>query len=176
MQISIRQENQKDHQEIFDLIEKAFLNENISDHKEQFLVEKLRKSTAFVPELSLVAIDNDKIVGHILLSKIQIVNDKRSFESLALAPVSVLPDFQNKGIGSRLILKAHEIAKDLGYQSVVVLGHSNFYPKFDYELTSKYHIKIPFDAPESSCMVKALVKGGLVDVSGTVNYAKEFYE
>ncbi|WP_317207777.1 MULTISPECIES: GNAT family N-acetyltransferase [unclassified Chryseobacterium] len=112
--ITIRQEEEKDHKEVFELTEGAFREMEHSDHQEQFLVEKLRKSDAFIPELSLVAEDeNGSIAGHILFTKIKIVNDKESFESLALAPVSVKPEFQNQGIGGLPIREGHRIARAL---------------------------------------------------------------
>src|SRR3546814_4458689 len=112
---------------VFYVIEKAFENEGHSDHREQFLVERLRKSTAFVPELALVAELDGAVVGYILFTKIQIVNAHKRTTSLALAPVAVLPAHQGKGIGGQLINSAHEKAKDLGFGSVVLLGHENYY-------------------------------------------------
>ena len=176
MKITIRQEHPSDYKTVFDLIEEAFKNEQLSDQKEQILVEKLRKSSEFIPELSLVAVFNDEIIGHILLTKIKILNNNRSFDSLALAPVSVKPNFQKKGVGGKLIIESHRIAKILGHHSIVLLGHENYYPKFGYELASKYNIKIPFDAPDENCMVIELTENGLQGVSGTVQYSKAFYE
>ena len=176
MKINIRQENTSDYKTVFKVIEGAFKNEPLSDLKEQILVDKLRKSSAFIPELSLVAEFNDEIVGHILLTKIKIINNNRSLDSLALAPVSVKPEFQNRGFGGKLILESHKIARELGFQSIVLLGHENYYPKFGYELASKYNIKIPFDAPDENCMIIELTENGLKGVSGTVQYSREFYE
>ncbi len=173
--IQIRQENPSDHLEVFKVVEAAFKNLAISDQTEQFLVERLRKSESFIPELSLVAEKEGEIVGHILLTKIKIVNPKESFDSLALAPVSVKPSFQNQGIGGQLIRASHQVAKELGYQSIVLLGHENYYPRFGYEWTSKYGIELPFDAPEQNCMVVELVKDGLKGVSGMVEYDKAFF-
>lgn len=176
MQILIRKESKTDYNEVFNLIEKAFENEPQSDHREQFLVARLRGSKAFIPELSLVAVYNQKIVGHILLTKIKIENNVAIFDSLALAPVSIIPVYQNKGIGSDLIIKAHSIAKELGFTSIVLIGHENYYPKFGYELCSKYNITLPFQAPDNNCMVISLSKNALKNLSGKVKYAKEFYE
>ncbi|RKR08673.1 putative N-acetyltransferase YhbS [Flavobacterium sp. 90] len=176
MEIKLRRENEKDHKSVFQLIEKAFENEEYSDHKEQFLVERLRKSDAFIPELSIVAEVGNEIVGHILLTKLEIKNDTTSFESLALAPVSVLPEFQGKGIGSKLILYSHKIAKELGYKSIILLGHQDYYPRFGYELTNKYGIEMPFDVPAENCMVIALTENGLSGVNGKVVYATAFFE
>jgi len=96
MKISIRQETVADYPIVFNLVEKAFRKEILSDKKEQFLVERLRKSDGFIPELSLVAEVNREVVGYILLSKISIETDIESITSLALAPVAVFPSFQKK--------------------------------------------------------------------------------
>lgn len=171
----IRQEEENDHESVFQLIEEAFRNMEHSDHQEQFLVKKLRVSDAFIPELSLVMEDDDgEIAGHILFTKIRIENASESFESLALAPVSVKPDFQNQGIGSQLILHGHHIARELGYQSVILLGHEKYYPKFGYEKTSNFGISFPFEIPEENGMAIELVKDGLKNVKGVVKYPKEF--
>ncbi|WP_343588462.1 N-acetyltransferase [Flavobacterium sp.] len=176
MEIKLRQENKNDFESVFQLIEKAFEKEEYSDHKEQFLVERLRNSEAFIPELSIVAEIDNKIVGHILFTKLQIKNESETFPSLALAPVSVLPEFQGKGIGSELILHGHEIAKSLGYKSVILLGHQDYYPRFGYELCEKYNIKMPFDVPAENCMVIALTEDALKGISGEVVYPKAFFE
>ncbi|MGH1518375.1 GNAT family N-acetyltransferase [Chryseobacterium sp. JK1] len=173
--MTIRQEEKKDYQQVFELTEEAFRDTEQSDHQEHFLVEKLRKSEAFIPELSLVAEDeNGKIVGHILFTKIQIVNDSESFESLALAPVSVKPEFQNQGLGGQLIREGHRIAKELGYQSVILIGYEKYYPRFGYEKTSNFGISFPFEIPEENGMAIELIKDGLKDKKGVVKYPKEF--
>ncbi|MDQ1855176.1 GNAT family N-acetyltransferase [Chryseobacterium sp. WLY505] len=173
--ITIRQEEKKDHQQVFQLTEEAFREMEHSDHQEQFLVEKLRKSEAFIPELSLVAEDEKgTIAGHILFTKIKIVNEEKSFDSLALAPVSVKPEFQNQGIGAKLILEGHHIAKELGYKSVILIGHEKYYPRFGYKKTSNFGISFPFDIPEENGMAIELIKDGLQDKKGVVKYPQEF--
>ena len=174
--MTIRQETPKDYKDVFYLIEKAFRTEQYSDHKEQFLVERLRKSDAFIPELSLVAEVDGKIVGHILLTKLKIKNAADSFDSLALAPVTVLPEFQGIGIGGKLIAESHKRAKGLGHQSIVLLGHESYYPKFGYQRADKFEIELPFKVPKENCMVIELVENGLNGVSGMVEYPKEFNE
>lgn len=176
MQIHIRQELSKDHKEVFSLIEKAFKNEELSDHQEQFLVERLRKSRAFVPGLSLVAEQDDTIVGHILLTRVYIKNDENNHESLALAPVSVLPEYQKRGIGGMLINAAHQKAKELDFGSIVLLGHDKYYPRFGYKPSADYGITFPFDAPSENCMAIELVPNALKGASGMVEYPKEFFQ
>ncbi|MGG7161388.1 GNAT family N-acetyltransferase [Clostridium baratii] len=172
MSIIIREENNKDFNEVYEVIRLAFMNAEHTDHNEYNLVNKLRGSEAFVKGLSLVAEDNGKIVGHILLTKIKIGNS----ESLALAPLAVLPNYQKSGIGSKLIIESHKRAKELGYRSVIVLGHPDYYHRFGYEPASRWGIKAPFEVPDESFMAIELIENGLKDVSGTVNYAKEFFE
>jgi predicted N-acetyltransferase YhbS len=104
MNAFIRQEVTDDFRSVFNLIQRAFKTEKLSDHKEQFLVEHLRKLSSFIPELSIIAEHENKIVGYILLTKIKIRNEQAEFDSLVLAPVSVLLEFQGKGIGGKLII------------------------------------------------------------------------
>ena len=141
MSLIIRQEQTEDHLAVERIIEEAFANEAFSDQSEHHLVARLRTSEAFVPELSLVAELEGKIVGHILFTKITIGTS----DSLALAPVSVKPKFQGQGIGSQLITHGHEVAKKLGFGSAVLLGHAGYYPRFGYEKASDFNIHIPFD-------------------------------
>lgn len=176
MELTIRKENSEDFKTVFNLIKKAFEKEQMSDHMEQFLVERLRKSSAFVPELSLVAETENKIVGHILLTKLKIKNGQNEFNSLALAPVSVLPEYQQNGIGGALIQEAHKKAKELGFHSVILLGHEKYYPKFGYKQADQFGIELPFDVPKENCMAIELIENGLKNVNGTVEYPKEFNE
>lgn len=169
--IILRQETKDDLKEVFELNHIAFGQEN-----EAKLVEALRKSqTAFIPELSIVATDNNKIVGHILFTKIGIKDEEGKLnESLGLAPMAVRPEFQKSGIGGQLIRKGFEVAKELGFKSVIVLGHEHYYPKFGFQPADKWKIKAPFEVPANVFMAIELTPDGLKDVSGTVVYPKEF--
>lgn len=175
MNIQIRQEEPADYPAVFEIIEEAFRKLEISNHQEQFFVERLRKSDAFIPELSLVALIENKIVGHIVLSKINIRNNEKEFQTLILAPVSVLPDYQNQGIGSQLIVEAHKKATELGFKSVILVGHEEYYPRFGYKKATGFGIKQPFDVPEENNLVVELVENGLNNVSGIVEYPKYFF-
>ena len=93
---------------------------------------------------------------------------------MALAPVAVLPSYQGKGIGGHLIQTAHRKAKELEFGSVVLLGHEKYYPKFGYQMTKEYGIKLPFEVPDENCMLIELTENALKDVKGIVEYPKEF--
>lgn len=176
MEINLRQETSEDYEQVFNTVKEAFKTEPFSDFTEQYLVDRLRKSDAFIPELSIIAEQNKEIIGHVLITKINIINKSKSFKSLALAPVSVKPAYQNKGVGGQLILTAHAKAIELGYKSIVILGHEDYYPRFGYERASKFDIKLPFEAPDENCMAIELVENGLEGVRGLVEYPKEFNE
>jgi predicted N-acetyltransferase YhbS len=114
-------------------------------------------------------------VGHIMLTKMTIRKDENGYPTLGLAPVSVLPAYQCQGIGSSLIREAHRIAKEMGYESVVLIGHPTYYPRFGYRVAGNYGISFPFEAPAECCMVAELVEGALEGISGLVEHPKEFY-
>lgn len=170
-QITIRREVQGDFREVFELNHIAFGQDN-----EAKLVDALRiNQTAFVPELSIVATNNNKVVGHILFTKISIKDNIGNLnESLGLAPLAVRPEFQKSGIGGQLIRKGFEVAKELGFKSVIVLGHEHYYPKFGFQPADKWKIKSPFDVPSNVFMAIELVTDGLKNISGIVVYPKEF--
>lgn len=176
MNIFIREEQKQDYKTVEHVIKEAFANVSISDQTEHELVSNIRNSDAYIRELSLVAIDKDtgQIVGHILYSKIAIINEEHSIESLALAPVSVTLTYQNKGVGKLLIEESLRIASKLGYESVIVLGHPNYYPKFGFQKASRWGIKAPFQVPDEVFMALELKKDSLKNVSGVVKYSKAF--
>ena len=86
----IRKEELKDKEEIYNLVKEAFKNAEHSDGQEHNLVNKLRNSESFIPELSLVAEDNEKIAAHIMYTKVHIVNGEEKYESLALVQLKEL--------------------------------------------------------------------------------------
>lgn len=176
MNINIRQEKENDYKLSESVVERAFENAEHTDHREHFLVAKLRKSDVFVPELSRVAELDGEIVGHIMLTKLLIENEGNKYNSLALAPVSVLPEYMNKGIGSRLIKESLKIAKEMGFKSVIVLGHDKYYPRFGFKPASRWGIKAPFDVPDEAFMALELEARALDGIAGTVIYSKEFLE
>lgn len=177
MNIIIKQEQVKDYKITEKVVKCAFANAEHSDKDEHNLVRRIRNSNVFIPELSLVAInDNNEQVGYILLSKIKIKNEDQVVESLALAPVSVLPEYQNQGVGKLLISKALKKAKELRFHSVVVLGHPEYYPKFGFKKASTWGIKAPFEVPDEAFMAIELGENTLDKVSGVVEYPSVFFE
>lgn len=172
MKFEIRKEKSSDLKEIFETNKVAFGSES-----EAKLVDLLRSNKTFIPQLSLVAVLNKKIIGHILFTKIKIVNyNQKEFESLALAPMAVKPEHQKMGVGSRLIKSGLREAAKLKFKSVVVLGHENYYPKFGFTPAEKWNIRAPFEVPSQNFFALELIPDGLKNVSGIVVYPEAFYQ
>jgi predicted N-acetyltransferase YhbS len=169
--LTLRKEMPDDYPAVFQLNHRAFKQDG-----EAKLVQALRNNPeVFVPELSIVALFDGELVGHILFTKIEIKNEQDiSAESLALAPMAVRPDHQKMGIGGQLIRLGLRTAADLGFRSVIVLGHEHYYPRFGFEPAEKWKIKAPFEVPSSAFMAIELVPDGLRNCSGTVVYPQEF--
>ena len=170
MNIHIRPETVADHSQVYQLLSLAFGQDNESQ-----LVELLRHDDCFIPGLSLVALHDQQIIGHILFTQIKIVDDSGAeTPSLALAPMAVLPAHQKSGIGGRLIRVGFEAAKQLGHQSVIVLGHKDYYPRFGFVPAEKWGISTHYQVPSEYFMAIELVPGALAAARGVVEYPKPF--
>ena len=165
----IRQEHNEEFHSIYALVKAAFESAEHADGNEPDLVNALRKSDSYIPELSLVAEIDGKIVGHIMFTKLKIGNQVQ----LALAPLSVLPDYQKQGIGTALIQEGHTRARALGYEYSVVLGSEKYYPRTGYLPAKNYGIFAPFNVPDENFMACKLSENAPA-VCGIVQYAKEF--
>jgi putative acetyltransferase len=170
MKIKIRKEKPEDYSGIFTVNKIAFEQDN-----ESRLVDSLRQSEYYIPGLSLVAEYEEKILGHILFTKLKIFDKSGTVHnSISLAPMAVLPSYQNLGIGTELVKSGLEKAAKLGFESVIVLGHDKYYPRFGFKPANKWEITCPFEVPDEVFMALELVPGGLKNISGEVQYPKEF--
>ena len=146
----IRAEQPSDYQGIAETILQAFSQEN-----EVRLVQEIRKGDRYIPNLSLVTEVDGVIIGHILFSYIDLVNDV-TYKVLGLAPLAVRSQFQNQGIGSALVWEGLTRANAMGESMVIVLGHSQFYNRFGFKPSVSYDIESPFPVPPDFFMVKPL--------------------
>jgi putative acetyltransferase len=169
--MQIRAERPEDRQAVFRVNHLAFAQEN-----EARLVDALRASSAFIPELSLVALDGAEVVGHILFTRITVREGNRAHDALALAPMAVLPPFQKQGIGSALVRRGLEDARALGHRLVIVVGHPDYYPGFGFVPAQPLGIVAPFDVPSEAFLALELQPGALRGVRGLVEYPPEFAE
>jgi putative acetyltransferase len=127
--IIIRSETAADVSAITEVTVEAFKTLEISDHTEQFVIEALRDAKALT--LSLVAEVDGRVVGHIAFSPVTISDGTRHW--YGLGPVSVLPEYQRRGIGKALIQEGLSRLKDLGAKGCCLVGHPQYYRKFGFE-------------------------------------------
>jgi putative acetyltransferase len=140
----VRPETPADFGEIAAVVEAAFGKTN-----EVAIIQAIRDSDGYVPELSLVAEDEERVVGHTMLSRVGLEGSNRRL--LQLAPMAVVPDRQNEGVGFALGEMALEKADRQGEPLVLVLGHPQYYPRFGFRPASQLglyppHPKIPDEA------------------------------
>lgn len=138
------------------------------------LVDLLRTRGKVI--LSLVATQNERIVGHILFSPVMIESEGGLFTAVGLAPMAVLPELQKQGIGSQLVKHGLEQCRQTGHECVVVLGHAEYYPRFGFVPASRYGLKCEYDVPDEVFMALELREGALKDRTGIAKYQPEFNE
>lgn len=132
----VRAERRDDRTAISAVTEAAF-----GKPLEARMIDAIRASPGFVPELSLVAEDDGQLVGHVLLSYVELEGASRRL--LELGPISVLPARQRTGIGSRLVREALRAADARGEPLVLVPGHPTYYPRFGFRPASEMGITPP---------------------------------
>ena len=137
------------------------------------LVGDLRKSAGFIPDLSLVAELNGRIVGHVVLSKVQLKSGDKKKDILALGPMSVVPSQSHRGIGSELIDAAVARAKPLCYAAIVVAGHPEYYQRFGFKPAADWSVSCNLAIPDDALLAMELVDGALAG-GGEVEYPDIF--
>lgn len=167
--MKIRVEEHEDIAAIRNVNEQAF-----GQLAEADLVDALRRNGKAA--LSLVAEEDDHIVGHILFSPVTLETDAGELIGVGLAPVAVLPEFQNRGVGSALVERGLEICREAGHRFAVVLGHPNYYPRFGFIPASRFGIKREYETPDENFMAMELRGGALRNQAGMARYQPEFNE
>jgi putative acetyltransferase len=165
--IVVRTERTEDRESVRRVNELAFEQPNEAD-----LVDALRANAR--PFISLVAVVDEQVVGHIFFSPVSIESENGVFTAMGLAPMAVLPEYQNQGIGSQLVREGLKECHRLGHDIVVVLGHANYYPRFGFTPASLKGLRSEYDVPDEVFMVTELVAGALEGRRGLVKYHPEF--
>ena len=164
----IRQEKPEDIDDIHALNELAF-----GQPQEANIIDKLRINCDNL--LSLVVIENEKVVGHILFSPVEIEGQHGIIRGMGLAPMAVLSEMQHKGIGTQLVKSGIENLREMQCPFIIVLGHPEYYPRFGFERASLYGIKCQWEGiPDDAFMILWLDKSKINRVSGLAKYRDEF--
>lgn len=167
----IRQEKVDEFPQIYDLVKLAFQTAKVSDGKEQDFVNQLRSNGNYIPELALLAEENGKLIGHIMLTRTYIFNGVNHFETLLLAPISVVVECRNKCVGASLIRESFRLAKEMGYGSVVLVGDPAYYHRFGFRPALTFGIKNINNIPDEYVMACELSPDALHEISGTIDFS-----
>ena len=139
------------------------------------LVKDLFEDETAFPLLSLVAVENSKVVGHVLYTKAIITKTTKSISAQILAPLAILPEAQSQGIGAQLVRNGLKQLKESGVELVFVLGHPEYYPRFGFITAGVVGFEAPYPIPEENAaawMVQELNEGTIGSVKGSVQCSK----
>ena len=164
--MNIRPETEKDKTSIQEVNQSAF--ETIA---EATLIDVLREQCH--PIISLIAEEGRQVVGHIMFSPVT-HSGASDLKIMGLAPMAVLPTHQRKGIGSALVQAGLDECRRHGYGAIVVLGHTNYYPRFGFIPAARFGISSEYDVPEEAFMVIELQPNYLAGAKGKITYHSAF--
>ena len=141
MNIVVRNEAKTDYRKVEDITRKAFWNLYFPGCNEHYLVHIMRDHKDFIKELALVVTINEKVVGNIMYMKSYVKNEKDEIiHTLTFGPVSVHPSYQKQGIGSTLIKKSIEKAKENKYKAIIIYGYPHNYCKHGFKSSKDFNI------------------------------------
>ena len=165
-EITVRAESSQDVRAIREVHVAAF-----PSPAEASLVEALRNAGDLT--VSLVAEHEERIVGHVAFSPVTLEDNPQNVPGLGLAPMAVVPEHQQRGIGSRLIREGLQRCQALGYAFVVVLGHPEYYPRFGFSKASQWGFTNEYGADEAF-MISQLQPASVIENGGGVLYEPAF--
>jgi putative acetyltransferase len=168
VEISIVEERPHDVAAIRRVNEKAF-----GQPQEADLVDLLRAHGSVL--LSLVALRDAEVVGHILYSPVRLGTDPHEVQGAGLGPMAVLPELQRTGIGSKLVAEGTRRLRTSGCPIIVVLGHPEYYPRFGFVPASRHGVRCQWAVPDEVFMAMPLDESRLGAMRGLARYGDEFF-
>ncbi len=167
MDIVLRLEQPSDYREAENVTREAFWNHFSPGCNEHYLLHIMREYPAFVPELSIVAVDQDRIVGNVVLMRAVIHGDDgRDYEVLSLGPIAVLPEYQRQGIGGKLIQDAKKRARQMGFRAILLCGDPDYYARHGFIPAEALHIRTEDDMYAAALQVCELWEHALSGITG----------
>lgn len=171
MKTHIQQTKTADFRITENITREAFWNLFQPGCDEHLVLHNLRETNSYIPELDLVALSGNEIIGHLLITKANVIDiQNEQHQVLCVGPISVLPAFQKKGIGTKLLNDSIVIAKQLGYKAMILFGHPDYYQRFGFINAQNYGITTKDGKNFEPFMALELYPKALAAVSG------KFYE
>ncbi|MCL2295072.1 MAG: N-acetyltransferase [Spirochaetes bacterium] len=174
MEIKIRLEEERDYKIVEELTREAFWNQHFPGCDEHLLIHNLRQAKEFVRDLDFVAVYNNKIVGNIVYVKTKVKNNAAEHDVLTFGPLSVLPEYQNKGIGGKLINHTIKLSKDLGYKAIIIYGDPEYYKRFGFRESKEFKITNKDKKYPAALLVLELYSNALNGIEGVFDEGKVY--
>jgi putative acetyltransferase len=169
--IEIRPERAEDHAAIRAFVKTAFETAKVASGTEQDFVDRLRASPDYCPDLALVAVAGERIVGHVMLTTTAIATAAGPRQILLLAPLAVALDRRRRGLGARLVAAASARARAAGHDAIVLVGDPTYYARFGFRRSTEFGIDNTAGIPDVYVQVAELVPGALAGAAGTIDFA-----
>jgi predicted N-acetyltransferase YhbS len=167
MQVTIRRTKTKEHFQTEHVTREAFWKVDNPGCNEHLILNQLRKSDSYIQELDIVAVCEEQIIGHIISTKAKVIDSmNHEKEILCVGPFSVLPDYQKKGIGAKLMDLSISQAQKMGYKGMLLFGNPGYYYRFRFRNAIEYHITTKDFQNFEAFMGRELQVNGLDEVHG----------
>lgn len=162
----IRPEKESEYHKTEEIVLRAFWNKHHLGCNEHLLVHKMRNSDVYLPELSRIAVMGEEIAGVICYAKAKLRNGDKEKEILTFGPLCVAPKWQGCGVGTLLLKETLALAKEAGYEGVVILGEPDYYPRHGFQTCDCFGITTADGKNFNAFMGIELTEGGLSDFGG----------
>ncbi len=166
----IRPENEADFPVIYDLVETAFKTAKVSNSDEQNFVNRLRASEHYIPELALVAEDKEKLIGHVMLTRMQIETERGPYSLLLLGPLAVVLECRGQKVGARLVDEVCSRARKMGHTAIVLVGDPDYYQRFGFRPSIDFGIENANEIPSQYVMALELTADALKGIKGVADF------
>jgi len=167
IEILIKKTSEKDFFQTENITREAFWNLYRPGCVEHLILHNMRNSNSYISRLDLIAVSKNEIIGHIISTKAKVIDSQNiEHEILCVGPFAVLPIFQKKGIGSKLLNQSIVIAKELGYIGMILFGNPEYYHRFGFRNAKEYDITTKDCQNFEPFMALEFQNNGLADVKG----------
>lgn len=159
-ELIIRNETENDHAYVEQITREAFWNLHVPGCDEHYLAHILRGHEDFIPELDLVAELGGRIVGNVMYTKSKLIDESgKEKHILTFGPISVLPEYQHRGISRELLEYSFAKALEMGYDAIVIFGNPGNYVSRGFKSCKKYNICLENDVFPAAMLAKELRPG-----------------
>ena len=172
--IIIREEIEADYYAVERMTQLAFWNKYKPGCEEHYLVHLLRQDSAYLPELSRIAVKDGEVIGSIMYSKARVVDGDVAHDLLTFGPLSVLPKWQGRGVGELLLKETMSLAREAGYKGIVIWGEPDYYPRIGFETCDRFGLTTMSGENFDAFMAIELTEKGLEEIKGKVSISPVF--